>query len=59
MPPSLELCAFAKWGRAEWMRHPNMLANVAEWIAEEAACFNLHIVRLSAAQAQSDGRGGL
>lgn len=54
---SVELCAFAKWDRAEWMRHPNMLANCADWIREECAYFGVPITRLSAAQAQGSGRG--
>jgi hypothetical protein len=54
---SVELCAFAEWSPEEWSRHPNMLANVADWIAEEAAHFGIPIVRLSAAQAQGGGTG--
>src|SRR5215469_1012812 len=49
---SIELCAFASWSRAEWDRHPNMLANVAAWIAEESAYFAIPITRLTAAMAQ-------
>ena len=49
---STELCAFAEWSPAEWDRHPNMLANTAQWIAEEARYFGIPLVRLSAAQAQ-------
>jgi N-acetylmuramoyl-L-alanine amidase len=50
-----ELCAFAKWTKADWATHPNMLDNCAQWIAEEAAYFGIPITRLSAKQAQ-DGR---
>ena len=49
---AVELCAFAEWTPAEWDRHPNMLANTAAWIAEEARHFGIPIVRLTAAQAQ-------
>src|SRR5215831_4709287 len=52
-----ELCAFAKWSAAEWGKHPNMLANCAQWIAEEAAFFGIPIVKLTASQAQGSGRG--
>jgi len=52
-----ELCAFAKWTAEEWQRHPNMLANCADWIAEEAARFGIPIVKLTPAQAQGSGRG--
>lgn len=53
----VELCAFARWTTAEWDRHPAMLANVAAWIAEEAAHYNIPLVRLNASQAQGSGRG--
>jgi hypothetical protein len=54
---SIELCGFASWSTAEWDKHPNMLANCAAWIAEEAAHFGIPITRLTAAQAQGSGRG--
>jgi hypothetical protein len=54
---SVELCAFAAWDLAEWHRHPNMLANCAAWIAEEAAAFGIPTVRLTPAQAQGGGAG--
>jgi hypothetical protein len=54
---AIEMCAFAAWSTAEWDKHPNMLNNVAAWIAEEAGRFGIPIVRLSPAQAQGSGRG--
>jgi N-acetylmuramoyl-L-alanine amidase len=54
---SAEQCAFAAWTGAEWDKHPNMLANTAAWIAEEAAFYNIPIVKLTPAQAQGSGRG--
>jgi N-acetylmuramoyl-L-alanine amidase len=54
---SIELCAFASWSADEWKRHPQMLQNTADWIAEEAAHYNIPITRLTAAQAQGSGRG--
>lgn len=54
---SAELCGFAKWSRDEWMKHPNMLANCAEWIKEEAAKFDIPIVALNNSQAQGSGKG--
>jgi len=54
---SVELCGFASWSAAEWKKHPNMLSNCAQWIAEEAAYFGLPITKLSSSQAQSSGRG--
>jgi hypothetical protein len=50
---SAELCAFAAWTPAEWQAHPQMLANTAAWIAEEAAHFAIPIVALDPAQAQN------
>jgi hypothetical protein len=52
-----ELCGFAAWTTAEWDRHPHMLVNAAEWIAEECARFGIPIRRLTPAEAQSTGRG--
>jgi hypothetical protein len=54
---SAELCAFAEWDDAEWHRHPNMLANTAAWIAEEAAHFGIPIVALDDAGAQGGAAG--
>jgi len=52
-----ELCAFAAWTTANWDAHPQMLANTAAWVAEEAAALGIPLVRLTAAQAQGGGRG--
>jgi peptidoglycan hydrolase-like protein with peptidoglycan-binding domain len=52
-----ELCAFAAWDTATWNTHPNMLANCAAWIAEEAARFAIPLVKLTPQQAQGSGRG--
>jgi len=54
---SVELCAFAAWSTDEWNRHPNMLANCAQWIAEESQRFGVPIKRLSSSEAQGSGRG--
>ena len=53
----VELCAFAAWSASEWARHPNMIENVARWVAEEAAYFGVPLVALSASEAQGSGRG--
>jgi hypothetical protein len=50
-----ELCAFAAWTAADWAAHPQMLANTAAWVAEEAAAFGIPLVALTDAQAQ-DGQ---
>jgi hypothetical protein len=55
---SNELCGFASWSESEWRNnHHNMLENCAKWIAEEAAHFNIPIVKLTSSQAQGSGRG--
>jgi hypothetical protein len=54
---SIEACGFAHWGTPEWDRHPNMLANIAAWLAEESAAFGVPLVKLTPTQAQGSGRG--
>jgi hypothetical protein len=48
-----ELCAFAAWTPAEWAIHPQLLANCAAWIAEEAQVFGIPIRQLTPAEAQA------
>jgi N-acetylmuramoyl-L-alanine amidase len=45
------------WTDAQWRSHPNMLANCAQWIKEEAATFGIPIVKLTPAQAQGSSAG--
>lgn len=52
-----ELCAFAAWTVAEWDRHPTMLENCAQWIAEESASYKIPIRKLSASEAQGGAAG--
>jgi hypothetical protein len=56
-----ELCtpsgASQGWSTATWHGHPTMLANCAQWIAEECAAFGLPIVKLTPTEAQGSGRG--
>jgi len=53
-----ELCGFASWSDSTWRNsHHNMLLNAADWVAEEAAKFNIPITKLTASQAQGSGRG--
>jgi len=53
----IEMCAFAKWSADEWAQHPNMLANCAAWVAEEAAHYGIPIRALSSSEAQGGGTG--
>lgn len=55
---SMELCGFASWSTSTWKNdHHNMLENCAAWVAEEAKKFGIPITKLSASQAQGNGRG--
>jgi hypothetical protein len=54
---SIEMCAFARWPAEEWEKHPNLLQNVANWLAEEAAINDIPLVRLTPSQARGNGRG--
>jgi hypothetical protein len=54
---NIEMCAFSDWSLDEWHRHPNMLANCAAWIAEEAKRYNIPIEALTPNEAQGGGRG--
>lgn len=54
---SIEMCGFASWGYEEWRKHSNMLDNVAKWIAEEAAHYDIPIKKLNPLEAQGNGRG--
>jgi N-acetylmuramoyl-L-alanine amidase len=54
---SAELCAFAEWGTVEWLSHPAMLENTAQWVAEEAAALGIPLERLTAYDAQHCGAG--
>jgi hypothetical protein len=52
-----ELCAFAEWDGATWDRHPALLLNAAQWVAEECARFSIPIRALTAAEAQGGAAG--
>jgi hypothetical protein len=54
---STELCGFASWDLAEWNRHPVMLDNCRQWIAEECAAAGIPLLRIGASAAQGNGTG--
>lgn len=54
---SCEMCAFAGWDAAEWNRHPAMLENTAQWVAEECARFGIPLRALDASAAQGGQAG--
>jgi N-acetyl-anhydromuramyl-L-alanine amidase AmpD len=41
-----ELCAFARWDAAEWVRHPGLLEQAAAWAADTATRWSIPLVRL-------------
>lgn len=45
-----ELCGFAKWTRAEWLTHDQMLTLAARWVRERCAARNIPIRKLTPAQ---------
>lgn len=44
---NLCLCGFAGWTRAEWLRHPRMLALAGAWLAERCHARGVPLQRLS------------
>jgi hypothetical protein len=58
---SAELCtpsgASTSWSNQTWRSKDVMLANCAEWIAEEARKFGIPITKLTPSQAQGGGKG--
>ncbi|MCO1575039.1 N-acetylmuramoyl-L-alanine amidase [Crossiella sp. SN42] len=45
-----ELCGFAAWDRAEWLRHPRMLELAAAWIAGRCRARGIPLRKLTPAQ---------
>ena len=58
---SCEICtpsgAASNWSTSTWMSKPTLLANCADWLAEEARFYSIPLVALTASQAQGSGRG--
>ena len=55
---SAELSGYASWSSSKWLneREPT-LRNLADWLAEESKALGIPLVKLTASQAQSSGRG--
>ena len=50
--------ASSGWSRDYWLKNQDSaIRNMAQWVAEECAFFNIPIVALSDSQAQGNGRG--
>lgn len=54
---NVELCGFAAWTPADWQRHPQMLDNCAQWIAEECAYYGIPIRKLASGAAMGGTAG--
>ena len=54
----LEICGFAKWTRAEWLRQKPMLETVAEWIAWRCAVRSIPIRYVARPTAGTSGVTG-
>lgn len=54
----LEMCAFARWSRAEWLtEHPGLLEQAARWLAHRCEARRIPPVYLTADQLRRDRRG--
>ena len=51
------LCAFSAWTRTEWLTHDGMLRALADWVLEEAARYQIPLVRLTPQQIRGGARG--
>lgn len=45
-----ELCAFAAWTRGQWLAHPGMLENAAQWAAKMSVDHGIPLVRIQGAE---------
>lgn len=54
-----ELCAFAGWDRAEWLRHPRMLARASQWAYDRCQARGLPFRKLTPEQLAAGMRGGV
>lgn len=54
---TVELCAFAKWTREEWLARPALLETLAAWIAWRCEVRGIPIVLLTAAQVRAGTPG--
>ena len=54
---SLEMCAWAEWGPAEWEAHDPIVVNAGLWLGEEAAAFGIPLRLLTPGEAQGGAAG--
>ena len=55
---NLEMCGFASWTRAQWLAHPGMLRNAAQWVAERCHARNIPPRRITADDIRAGRRSG-
>lgn len=55
---NLEMCGFASWTRDQWLQHPGMLQQAAEWVAERCHARNVPPVRITADDIRAGRRSG-
>ena len=54
---NIELCAWARWTRAEWLSRPLLLERCAEWLADRHKVTGVPLVKLTVAQVRAGHAG--
>ena len=55
---NIEMCAFAAWTRAQWLAHPGMLQQTANWVAARCHARNIPPRQISATDIAAGRRTG-
>ncbi|HEU5026601.1 MAG TPA: N-acetylmuramoyl-L-alanine amidase [Spirillospora sp.] len=55
---NLEMCGFASWTRAQWLQHPGMIQQAADWVAERCHARNVPPRQLTVADIAAGRRSG-
>jgi len=53
-----EMCGFAEWTRDQWLAHPGILSQAAQWVADRCHARNVPPVRLTPADIAAGRRSG-
>ena len=54
---NIELCAYAKWTRTEWLSRPKLLGACATWLARRSKARGIPLVKLTPAQYRAGQSG--
>jgi hypothetical protein len=54
---NIELCAFARWTRAQWLDRPALLEQCARWLAKRSRATGVPLVKLTVAQVRVGAAG--